>query len=80
MFAIGQDLPPRMVIMKLRKEIQNLVELGRRPSEDDAGDARLRKIEEAYSAIERPINDEEAEALLALFGDDIVTQPLFVQS
>lgn len=54
----------------LRKEIQKLVELGRFPSEEDASDGILRKIEEAYRTIERPIRDEEAEALLALFGDD----------
>jgi len=56
--------------MKMRKEIQNLVELGRLPSEEDASDDILRKLDEAFRAIERPIRDEEAEALLALFGDD----------
>jgi hypothetical protein len=49
MTAIRQErmeagLAPRNVRMKLREEIQNLVELGRLPSEEDAGDEILRKI------------------------------------
>ncbi len=54
----------------MRKEIQRLIELGRLPSEDAADVEMLRKYDLEYRAIERPISDEEAEALIELFGED----------
>lgn len=47
MSASGQErmeAGPRTVRTKLREEIQNLVELGRLPSEEDASDEILRQI------------------------------------
>jgi hypothetical protein len=54
----------------MRPEIRRLVELGRLPSEDDADAEKLRKYEVEYRGITRPITDEEAIALLGLFGED----------
>jgi hypothetical protein len=54
----------------MRPEISRLVELGRLPSEDDADIEKLRKYEVEYRGIARPITDEEAMALVGLFGDD----------
>ena len=54
----------------MRPEIQRLVELGRLPSEDDADVEKLRKYDVEYRGITRPITDEEAMALLGLFGED----------
>ena len=54
----------------MRPEIRSLVELGRLPSEDDADVEKLRKYDMEYRGITRPITDEEAIALLGLFGED----------
>jgi hypothetical protein len=54
----------------MRNEIHRLVELGRLPSEEDADVEKLRKYEVEYRGITRPITDEEAIALLELFGED----------
>ena len=54
----------------MRPEISRLVELGRLPNEDDADIEKLRKYEIEYRGIARPITDEEAMALVGLFGDD----------
>lgn len=54
----------------MRPEIFRLVELGRLPSEDDGDVETLRKYEIEYRGITRPITDEEAIALLGLFGED----------
>ena len=54
----------------MQPEIRRLVELGRLPSEDDADIEKLCKYEVEYRGIARPISDEEATALVGLFGDD----------
>ncbi|WGG48895.1 hypothetical protein [Rugamonas sp. DEMB1] len=54
----------------MRPEIRSLVDLGKLPSEDNGDVDKLRKYEVEYRAIKRPITDEEAVALLGLFGDD----------
>ena len=54
----------------MRPEIQNIVQLGPLPSEDDATVELLQKYEAAYRAIARPVTDEEAIALVGLFGLD----------
>jgi len=54
----------------MRPEIRVLVELGRLPSEDDAEVDLLKKFDTAYRKIEPPVSDEEAIALVELFGDD----------
>ena len=54
----------------MRPEIRRLVELGKLPTEDDADVENLRKYEVEYRGITRPITDEEAIALLGLFGED----------
>jgi hypothetical protein len=56
--------------INVRPEIRRLVELGRLPSEDDGDVETLRKYEIEYRGITRPITDEEAIALLGLFGED----------
>lgn len=54
----------------MRPEIRVFVELGRLPSEDDAEVELLKTYDTAYRKIEPPITDEEAIALVGLFGDD----------
>lgn len=54
----------------MRPEIRRLVELGKLPSEDDGDIETLRKYEIEYRKITRPISDEEATALVGLFGED----------
>lgn len=54
----------------MRPEIRKLVDLGKLPSEDDGDVDKLRKYEVEYCAIKRPVTDEEAVALLGLFGED----------
>lgn len=54
----------------MRPEIRRLVDLGKLPSEDDGDIDMLRKYEVEYRAIKRPVTDEEAVALLGLFGED----------
>jgi hypothetical protein len=44
--------------------------LGTLPSEDDADAMQVRKYEVEYRGITRPVTDEEAVALLGLFGED----------
>jgi len=44
--------------------------LGRLRSEDDGDIQKLRKYDEAYRGIMVPLIDEEAIALIAVFGDD----------
>lgn len=54
----------------MRPEIYRLVALGRLPSEDDADAEQVREYEVEYRGITRPITDEEAVALLGIFGED----------
>jgi hypothetical protein len=54
----------------MRPEIRVLVELGRLPSEDDAEVELLERYETGLLQIEPPVTDEEAIALVGLYGDD----------
>jgi len=47
-----------------------LVQLGKLPSEGEASVERIRQFEQSYRAIARPVTDDEARALVGLFGDD----------
>ena len=54
----------------MRAQIRSLLELGRLPCEDDADVEQLSKYDTAYRKIKRPVTDEEAIALVGLFGED----------
>jgi hypothetical protein len=54
----------------MRPEIANLVQLGTLPSERGASPELIQQFEKCYRAINRPVSDEEARALVALFGND----------
>jgi len=54
----------------MRPEIANLVQLGTLPSEHGASPELIQQLEQYYRAISRPVSDEEARALVALFGND----------
>jgi hypothetical protein len=54
----------------VRKEIEELKALGRLPSEEGADVELLRKYEELYRAIVKPVTDQEARILIDLFGPD----------
>ncbi len=54
----------------MRPEVAHLVQLGRLPSENEASPDRIRQFELSYRAIGRPITNDEARALIAVFGDD----------
>jgi hypothetical protein len=70
-FEIGQERPYAIgESFCMRAEIQRLVELGRLPCEDNADVELLRQYEAEYRKIKRPVTDEEAIALVGLFGDD----------
>lgn len=58
--------------MPLRLEVQRLVELGPLPGTDSAvaGPETFKKYERLMGAVQAPITDDEAEALLHLFGPD----------
>lgn len=52
----------------MRPEIERLVQLGSLPPESEASLEYLREAEDLYRAIKRPVTDEEARALISLFG------------
>ena len=54
----------------MRSEVRALIELGPLPQEAHASGEHLRQIELAYRAITRPVSNEEARALVSLFGTD----------
>ena len=54
----------------MRPEVKRLVELGPLPSESEATQEELQKIEDEYRSIQRPVSDAEARALISLFGPD----------
>lgn len=54
----------------MRAEIRKLVELGQLPSEDGADVETLLQYEVEYRGITKPVTDEEAIALLRMFGED----------
>ena len=54
----------------VRKEVEEMRALGTLPSEDNDDDDRLKRFDELYRAIARPVTDEEARVLIELFGPD----------
>jgi hypothetical protein len=56
--------------MPLAAEVLELQKLGPLPSEDQANVALLRRYEELLRLIQAPVSDEDARALVALFGPD----------
>lgn len=56
--------------MALRQEVRDLVALGPLPDEQSAEVEELRAYEALLSRIARPVSDDEAEALIGLFGKD----------
>lgn len=52
----------------MRPEVQSLVDMGEMPSEDEASDEYVAQFEARLAAISPPVSDEEAIALLTLFG------------
>ncbi|WP_207545917.1 MULTISPECIES: hypothetical protein [Salipiger] len=52
----------------MREEIKKLVAMGPLQSEDDT--RSIERLEEALHSIKSPVTDEEAEALLTVFGPD----------
>jgi hypothetical protein len=54
----------------MRPEVCRLVQLGRFPPEHGASVLRIAEHQDALGAIEAPLSDAEARALVALFGSD----------
>ncbi len=54
----------------MRPEVAQLVQLGKLPTEGEATVERIREYEIHYRAISRPVTDEEACALVTIFGED----------
>jgi hypothetical protein len=54
----------------IRPEVRELVALGALPAEDVAEQPDLEHRERLVRAITRPVTDDEARALLAVFGPD----------
>lgn len=54
----------------MRTEIQHLVQLGPLPSEGDVSVDRVEIIEKELRAVTKPVSNEEARALVKLFGAD----------
>lgn len=54
----------------MRPEVQELVKLGPLPSEADAVEEQLDAYGALIDAVDRPIADDEARALITLFGPD----------
>ncbi len=59
-----------MIESRVRAVVHELQKLGPLPSEDKADVPQLKRIEELYRGIERPISDDEARILVELFGPD----------
>jgi hypothetical protein len=59
-----------MITPSVRGEFQVLRNLGPLPSEDEADIVLLKKYEELYRAIAKPITDDEARILVELLGPD----------
>lgn len=56
--------------MSIRPEVAALVAAGPLPSEDDATVEQLERIERLLDGIAEPISDDEALAMLDVFGPD----------
>lgn len=59
-----------MNIQNIRQEISAMSSLGPLPSECGANPELIRKYEELYRSVARPITDDEARLLVKLFGAD----------
>ncbi|MEO6938253.1 MAG: hypothetical protein ABI171_23195 [Collimonas sp.] len=57
-------------MLNVRKEIEEMKSLGALPSEDDANVELLKKYDNLYRAVSKPITDQEARVLIELFGPD----------
>ena len=54
----------------MRAEVKRLVELGPLPTEEDYNEERFAEYERLIRALVRPATDEEAAALLGVFGPE----------
>lgn len=54
----------------MREEVRALAALGRFPAEESIAPELIERYEIAFKAISRPVSDEEALALLEVFGPD----------
>lgn len=57
-------------LKNVRIEVEKLISLGKLPSEDNATTQQLQEIDAALKAIVLPISNQEAAALVTIFGDD----------
>lgn len=57
-------------MLNVRREIEEMKALGVLPSEEDTNLAVLKRFDELYRAIEKPVTNEEARILIELFGSD----------
>jgi hypothetical protein len=56
--------------MMVRPQVKELCSFGRLPSEVGADLDLIKRIEDSYRKISRPLSDAEARVLVRLFGDD----------
>ncbi len=56
--------------MSMREEIRRLVSLGPLPASANADEGGLKAYEDLLKQISPPVTDEEARALIGLFGPD----------
>lgn len=56
--------------MQVRREVQDLVDAGPFPAEDQATEEDLLMIQQRLERAPRPVTDDEAQALSAAFGPD----------
>lgn len=56
--------------MTVRAQIALMERLGRLPNESGADVNLVKKFEDLYRAIPRPVSDDEARVLVRIFGDD----------
>ena len=54
----------------MRPEIKRLLLLGPLPSEEDASVDHLRLVEAELKSVTKPVADDEARAMVSLFGPD----------
>lgn len=54
----------------MRPEIEQLIKLGLLPSESEASVEQVREIEVLVRAINKPVSDSEAMAMVGIFGSD----------
>jgi hypothetical protein len=54
----------------IRQDVQSLLEKGPLPAEDAASEEELEDIERILKNVPEPLSDEEAHALVSIFGPD----------